>query len=74
MGLMMARLKGERFVITLCAIAHPVPAILRVRALLKRALRDYRLRCVSVTEAPVSGRAADAQDGEVLGVLNGDDQ
>jgi hypothetical protein len=38
----------EIYVLTLQAQDHEVPAILRLRALLKRALRDYGLRCISV--------------------------
>jgi hypothetical protein len=39
------------FTLTLRAEAHDVPAIIRLRAALKRLLRDYGLRCVKVTEA-----------------------
>lgn len=54
--------------ITLCALAHPVPAILRVRALLKRALRDHQLRCIGVTT-----EGSTTSDDEVLDInLKGD--
>jgi hypothetical protein len=49
MGSTMARPSGEIFTIVLRALAHDVPAILRVRALLKRILRDHQLRCIGVT-------------------------
>ena len=48
---------AETFVLTLRAEAHEVPAIIRLRAALKRLLRDYGLRCVGIgrgrVEAPL---------------------
>jgi hypothetical protein len=41
----------EVYSLVLRAEAHDVPAIIRLRALLKRALRDYGLRCVRVGES-----------------------
>jgi hypothetical protein len=65
----MARLKGERYVITLCAMAHSVPAVLRLRALLKRALRDHQLRCTGVTT-----ETSTASDDEMLNINLKDDR
>ena len=45
----------EVFVITLRAEPHDVPAILRLRAALKRLLRDYGLKCVSLAETQTRG-------------------
>jgi hypothetical protein len=52
----MNRREGEVFAIKLCAEKHDVPAIIRLRAALKRLLRDYGLRCTQVvpTLAPTS--------------------
>jgi hypothetical protein len=42
---------AEIFVLTLRAEAHVVPAIVRLRALLKAALRQFGLRCISIKAA-----------------------
>ena len=61
---MSGRPDTEVFVITLRAEMHDVPAIIRLRAALKRLLRDYGLKCVSLTETPA--RAVDARAGLTL--------
>ena len=48
----------ETFVLTLRAEAHVVPAIIRLRALLKAALRQFGLRCVSIKAAAHEIRSA----------------
>ena len=42
----------ERFVITLEALPDGVPAEVRLRRLLKHALRALKLRCVGLREGP----------------------
>jgi hypothetical protein len=46
----MNRPDPETFVLTLRAEAHVVPAITRLRAALKRLLKNYGLRCVDVRQ------------------------
>jgi hypothetical protein len=41
---------GERWLIELVALPDPCPAAVRVRAMLKRALRSHGLRCVLVRD------------------------
>lgn len=43
--------KAERFVIVVEAIPGDVPAVIRLRRLLKTMLRGFGLRCVSVVQA-----------------------
>jgi hypothetical protein len=44
----------EIWTLTFRALPSPVPVELRVRALLKRALRQHQLRCVSLGRPPVA--------------------
>jgi hypothetical protein len=55
----MNRSDVEVYVLTLRAEAHGVPAIIRLRAALKRLLRDYGLQCVSLVEKPTYDRSED---------------
>ncbi len=50
-----------RYEITLedAASAGEVPAVHRLRSLLKAALRAYRLRCIRVVEVDASGHEVD---------------
>ncbi len=41
---------GERFKLTLLALPDDVPAAIRLKIFLKRALRSARLRCTAVSE------------------------
>jgi hypothetical protein len=52
---------GERFTLTIDALAEPTPAPIRLRAVLKALLRHYGFRCVEVREG-----AAAASGDEVL--------
>jgi hypothetical protein len=54
----------ERFTLTVEALPDDVPAAVRLRSLLKRALRSFRLRCVSVAPAAKTSATATAQDPE----------
>jgi hypothetical protein len=45
---------GERITLEFVALADDVPAAVRVRSLLKRALRSFRLECVRVVGLPES--------------------
>lgn len=45
----------ERYVLTLEPKADEVPAIVRLRALLKHAIRAFRLRCVAIHPEDVPG-------------------
>jgi hypothetical protein len=44
----------ERFTVDLVALPDEVPAVVRLRAFLKRALRSYRLKCVRVVESRIA--------------------
>jgi hypothetical protein len=57
----------ERWNIVLEPLPDEVPAAARLRSFLKRALRSFRLRCVSVAPVPPSpadpaGRATDQEN------------
>jgi hypothetical protein len=41
---------GPTFVLTLVAMEHELPAVIRLRALLKRSWREMRLKCVAIRE------------------------
>jgi hypothetical protein len=43
---------GERWLIEFVAMDDPCPPAIRVRTLLKKALRGYSLKCVSVSSPP----------------------
>ena len=43
---------NKQYVIVLKATPHPSPAIVRLRRLLKTALRAYGLKCVECRETP----------------------
>ena len=45
-------MSGERIILEFVALPADVPAPIRVRHLLKRALRAYRLECVRVIDLP----------------------
>jgi hypothetical protein len=45
---------GERITLEFVALADDVPAEVRVRSLLKRALRSFKLECVRVVGLPAS--------------------
>ncbi len=47
----MSRQIGETFVLTITALPSNVPTIIRLRALLKAALRIHRFRCVAIKPA-----------------------
>jgi hypothetical protein len=47
--------------LTLQAEQDPIDPILRLRALLKRALRDYKIRCIRIE------RIADEDENEIVG-------
>jgi hypothetical protein len=52
----------ERFVMTFEALPDATPTAARVKALLKRALRSFRLRCLSVAPTPQSHARDPDQD------------
>jgi hypothetical protein len=48
---------GERYLVTLDALVDDVPAAVRLRRLLKCALRSFGFRCVSVRDVPADADA-----------------
>jgi hypothetical protein len=52
----------ERFTVVVEALPDKVPSRIRLRSFLKRALRSFNIRCVSVTpaEPPAASQAAPA--------------
>lgn len=52
----MTRRETEVYVLTLRAEKHDVPVTIRLRAVLKRLLRDHGFRCTRVVPAPAPMR------------------
>jgi hypothetical protein len=53
---------AERFELVIESEPSDVPAILRLRQFLKAALRQYRLRCVSIKPATVQAVVGQAKE------------
>jgi hypothetical protein len=53
----------ERFRVVLADMGGDAPAVVRLRAALKRLARSYRLRCLEAVELAEDGAAGQAQPG-----------